>query len=123
MTRFEQEISGALGEYWVNSAKKEVERAVAKASTDATVDENGVIRWNSNGNCIPDDFCEKLEYAGFQFSREATREAREIEDKEFIEQYKAMKHEPTEEELAEMRATFGAGTKVVDILSGREYQL
>lgn len=123
MTRFEKEISGELGEFWMNHAKKEVETAVAKANESATVDENGVIRWNSNGNCIPDDFCEKLEYAGYNFSREATREAREIEDNEFIEQYKAMKHEPTEEELAEMRAAFGAGTKVVDILSGREYQL
>ena len=123
MTRFQKEISGQLGEWWQNNAKKEVEKAMAKASTEATVDENGVIRWNSNGGCIPDDYCEKLEYGGFEFSREATREARELEDAEFIRQYKAFKCEPTEEQLAEMRATFGAGTKVVDIMSGREYQL
>lgn len=123
MTRFEKEISGALGEFWMKNAKKEVDKAVEKASTDATVDENGVIRWNSNGRCIPDDFCEKLEYAGFKFSREATREARDEETRKFIEEYRKNQSEPTEDELAEMRATFGPGAVVVDVISGREIQL
>ena len=123
MTRFQMEITGQLGDWWKANAEKEVERAVAKATEDATVDEAGVIRWNTNGRCIPDDFCEKLEYAGFKFSREATREAREIDDNEFIKRYKAMKHEPTAEEMNEMRAAFGPGTTVVDLLSGREIRL
>jgi len=123
MTRFQMEISGQLGDYWKKNAEKDVERLVKQAKEEATVEEDGAIRWNRSNNYLPDDCCEKLEYAGFDFSREATAVKREAQNKEFFEQYKAMKHEPTEEEMDEMRATFGAGTKVVDILSGREYQL
>lgn len=123
MTRFGREISGQLGEFWKNNAEKEVANAVRKATEGATVDENGVIRWNSNGSCIPDVFCEKLEYAGFKFSREATAEARAEETRKFIEEYRKNQGEPTEEELAEMRAAFPAGSRVVDVISGRVVQL
>ena len=123
MTRFQREVSGALGEFWKNNAIKEVEKAVRKADEDATVDADGAISWNCNGNYLMDDFCEKLEYAGYQFSRTATAEKRDEQTRRFIEEYKKNQAEPTEEELAEMRAAFGAGAKVVDVISGREIQL
>lgn len=123
MTRFEKEISGQLGEFWMKHAKEEVERLVEQAKTNATVEEDGAIRWNSSGNYIPDDCCEKLEYARFEFSREATRVKREKQTEEFITRYKAMEKEPSAEEIAEMRATFGPGTVVENILTGRRIQL
>ena len=88
MTRFEKEISGALGEYWKNSAEKEVAELVAHCNESAVVDENGVIRWKSNGNCLPEDCCEKLSYAGYDFNKEATRIAREEELHKHAEEYK-----------------------------------
>lgn len=123
MTRFEMEISGRLGEFWKKRAAEEVAEAVKKADEDATIEADGAIRWNSNGNYIPDDFCEKLEYAGFNFSREATRAKREVQTSKFIEQYIAKQTEPTAEDMNEMRAAFGEGATVVNLLSGRRYAL
>ena len=79
MTRFEQEISGALGEFWKKNAEKEVKRVVEQADAEAAVESDGAIRWNSNGSYLMDDFCEKLEYASSRatcasrFSRVALR--------------------------------------------------
>lgn len=123
MTRFQKEISGALGDFWVANAKKEVARAVEWADKDAIVEADGAIKWVTSGNYIPDDFCEKLEYAGYNFSREATATKREAQTeasiKEYIENYRG----PSEEEMAEMRAVFGTGTVVVDVISGAKIQL
>lgn len=93
MTRFQQEISGQLGEYWVQHAEKEVAQAVKYATDDAVVDDDGAISWKSNGSYWMDDLCEKLEYAGFAFSREATNHARKMqvaaELNEYRKNYKA----------------------------------
>lgn len=123
MTRFEKEISGLLGAYWVESAKREVKRAVEQAEQMATVESDGAIKWNSNGHYLMDDFCEKLEYAGFNFSRIATAAKRQQQNAEFIESYKAHQRTTSSEEIAEMRAVFGKGTKVIDVISGATIQL
>lgn len=130
MTRFEMEINGIIdaqiaereGEpnnhFWENNAKQEVALAVAHADRDATVDENGAIRWKSNGHYIPDDFCEKLEWGGYNFSREATRKAREEEEAKFFEKMRGTKRVRSEEEMAELRANFPKGTVIVDVITG-----
>ena len=65
-----------------------------------------------------DDFCEKLEFAGFPFSREATRAARDAQVAEDLAEYRRNYKGPTEAELEEMRSTFGEGATVVDVLAG-----
>jgi hypothetical protein len=131
MTRFEQEISGLLDKqvaerkgtennhYWEKSAKAEVEKAVKEADEKAIVEEDGAIRWIASGNYLPDDFCEKLEYAGYAFSREATRQAKEVQSSEAIEAYRRQARQITTEEIEEMRSAFGRGTVVVDIITGQ----
>lgn len=123
MTRFEKEITGQLGAYWQQSAEKEVKAAVEEAAKDATVDENGAIAWKCNGNYIPDDFCEKLEYAGFPFSREATSIAREAQVAAELAEYRKNYRGPSAEEMREMRRAFGAGTTVVNVITGDRIQL
>ena len=118
MTRFQQEISGALGQWWKNHAEKEVERAVRKADELAIVDSNGAIRWESNGSYLMDDFCEMLEYAGYQFSRKATAKARNIQVKKCLKDYRMNYNGPSAEELLEMRSAFGAGETIVDVITG-----
>ena len=118
MTRFQQEITGELGQWWKNHAEKEVERAVREADELAIVDSNGAIRWKSNGSYLMDDFCEMLEYAGYQFNRKATAEARNIQVVESLKNYKLNYTGPNAEELAEMRAAFGAGETIVDVITG-----
>lgn len=48
MTRFQQELSGALGEYWRKDALKEIEKTRKEfESGEITIDADGVAR-----NCI-----------------------------------------------------------------------
>ena len=132
MTRFEQEISGLLDKqvaerkgtennhYWERSAKAEVEKAVKEADEKAIVEEDGSIRWIASGNYLPDDFCEKLEYAGYAFSRTATREAQDRQVDESLKAYRSQKHTYSFEEMAEMRAAFGEGQVIVNIITGEQ---
>lgn len=79
MTRFERELSGALGAYWKNSAEKELEQI--KADLEAgkiTIDENGVAR-NCIGRVLMSDMLEKLTYVTDKVDEDATRAAREEE--------------------------------------------
>lgn len=118
MTRFQQEITGELGQYWKDHAKKEVERAVKTADENAIVENNSAIKWKSNRSYLMDDFCEMLEYAGYQFSRKATAEARNIQVVESLKNYKLNYTGPDAEELAEMRSAFGTGETIVDVITG-----
>lgn len=124
MTRFEQEISGALGEYWQKHAKQEVERLMGQ-SDNVKVEADGAIRWISSGNYVPEDCCEKLEYGGFKFSREATKAKREAQNAESIAEYrrKMANYKPSAEEMSEMRNAFGAGTTVVNVFTGQRFRV
>ena len=129
MTRFEQEISGLLDKqvaerkgtendhFWERSAKEEVEKAIKEADEKAIVEEDGAIRWKT-GSYLMDDFCEKLEYAGYAFSRSATREARDRQVNEELKEYRKQKRSYSTEEIEEMRAAFGSGQVIVDIFTG-----
>lgn len=123
MTRFQQEISGALGEYWAKSAEKDIERAIENARENAITDLDGAIKWKSNGKYLMDDICEMLEYAGYPFSRIATKMSREVQVEKDLEEYRNKWQEPSDEEKAEMRNIFGSNTEVFDIVVGRSIQL
>lgn len=123
MTRFEREISGSLGAFWKKNAEEEVKKAVAKADEDATVGADGAIKWKSNGRYLMDDFCEKLEYAGYAFSREATAAKRDVQNAESLAQYRTNDRGLTGEALAEAREAFGEGEAVVDVLTGKKTRL
>lgn len=123
MTRFQREINGQLGDYWQASAEQDVKDAVKNANENAIVEEDGAIKWKSNGAYIPDDFCEKLEYAGYKFSREATAVKRAAQVQKELAQYRANYTGPSDEEVAEMRAAFGEGETVVDVITGKTIKL
>ncbi len=125
MTRFEQELSGSLGEFW----RKEAEKELAKVKADLesgriTIDEFGIAR-NCIGRVLMSDMLEKLLLVTDRVNAEATKEAREAEVKKTITEYKEFRSKEgySEEELKEMKAAFGPGTKVVDILSGQTIQV
>ena len=126
-TRFEQQITGMLGAFWQKEAEESVKASIKKADREAIVEEDGAIKWKLSGNYLMDDFCEKLEYGGYAFSREATRAKREVQNDEAIEQYKKaranMTAEQKAEEMFEMRAAFGEGATVIDVLTGERIQL
>lgn len=124
MTRFEQEISGLLGAYWKASAERELAGIRADLSAGKiTIDANGVAR-NCAGRVLMDDMAEKVEWATTDIDRKATAAAREIEVAQELAEYRASRQNGySAQELNEMRAAFGPGATVVDVLTGAEIRL
>ena len=123
MTRFEKELSGALGAYWKKSAEKELEKVKEELEKGLiTIDENGVAR-NRIGRVLMSDMLEKLTYVTDAVDTDATTKAREEEVVKNLEEYRKNARPATEEELDEMRAAFGTGKTVVNILTGEKYHL
>ena len=123
MTRFEQELSGALGPFW----QKDAERRLAGVRDDLaagriTIDEAGVAR-NCIGRVLMDDLLELVAMSTDRVDTEATRTARTAEVERELAEYRANYKGPSAEELAEMRAAFGPGTTVRNILTGDEIKL
>ena len=123
MTRFQRELSGELGTFWQQHAKGEL--AKVKADLDGgeiTIDEARVAR-NCIGRALMDDLLEKLVLVTDKADSAATLAAREAEVKADLESYRATRKAPSVEELAEMRAAFGEGAKMVDVITSEEIQL
>ena len=115
MTRFMKELNGDLGAFWKAEAEKELARIKDDLETGRiTIDENGVAR-NCIGRALMDDMLEKLSLVTDKANTSATEAARAAENAEFLEEYRRNRKPHTTEEIAEMRAAFGTGTKVVDI--------
>ena len=122
MTRFEKELSGTLGAGWKASAERQLEK-VRKEFEEGkiTVDGNGVAR-NRIGRVLMDDMLEKLTYITDTVDEEATKAARAEEVSRSLEAYRK-NHRTSEEEKAEMRAAFGTGNTVVNIITGERIRL
>lgn len=120
MTRFQMELSGALGQFWQNEAHN----AVMQVRSDfyagrITIDGDGVAR-NEIGRVLMDDLLEVLDYAIPDcVNVSATRATRAAEDSETLSRYRSRRI--GDEEMHELKSAFGAGTTVVDVLSGKRY--
>ncbi len=121
MTHFKRAVTGQLGSYWIAKALVEASDAVKKARAEAEVEPDGAIRWKKSGNYLPDDFCEKLEYAKYPFSRTQTSIKRVRQNMAQIEAYRSGHRELDAETLYEARAAFGSGVQVVDVLTGKSF--
>jgi len=82
---------------------------------------NGVYRWKSNDRIPPADvvFLDTLP----KFNQERMNSLRAQETAAFLAEYReAMKnHVPSAEEQFEMRAAFGPGETVVNVITGQRY--
>ena len=120
MTRFKMELSGMLGEFWKQQAEQELQ--AVKSDLDScriTIDGDGVAR-NSIGRALADDMLEKVEMVAPDcVNVSATRATYAAERDEALKRYAS--REIGTEEMHEMRSAFGAGTTVVDVLTGRRY--
>ena len=117
MTRFERELSGALGAFW----KKEAEKELARIEKDLesgkiTIDEKGIAR-NSIGRVLMSDLAEKVSYITDRIDLEATKAARSEAVSQELTALKNNARPATEEEKDEMRAAFGKGQTVINILT------
>jgi len=106
------------GQGWVLDVAK------AREGFAQTHCQDGVLRWNSNGRVPPADCVQDFLDAGCQgFDVAKSTEARNADLIAFVQEYKRNQRPATGEELAEMRAAFGPGAVVVDVLSGRRTKL
>ncbi len=118
MTRFQRELHGDLGTFWQQQAEAELAKVKADLDSGAiTIDEAGVAR-NCIGRVLMDDLLEKLVLVTDKADSAATRAAREAEVEAALESYRANRRAPSAEKLAEMRAAFGEGATVVNVLTG-----
>ncbi len=90
---------------------------------DAYQDDEGVWRWKSSNN-VP--FEDMLEAWGLDDdTMQKCIAAREKDNAEFAAEYRKRmeNYVPSDEEMFEMRAAFGEGAKVVNVITGKEIQL
>ena len=121
MTRFARELAGDCGAYWKQSAERELEKISAELEQGLiTIDEQGIGR-NRIGRVLASEMTEKVSYITDRIDPEATARARDEETTKALEAYRRNYKGPSEEEKAEMRATFGA--TVVDIITGERIRL
>lgn len=120
-SRFQKELSGQLGKYWKEAAENELIRVDEMIENGKiTIDSKGVAR-NEIGRVLMSDMLEKVEIVNDDVDVKATESARLEEVHNFCAEYRRNYTVPTEEELAEARASFKPGTKVVNILTGTSY--
>lgn len=125
MTRFDRELKGEYGQFWKKKAIQhlhKIEEEVFRG--EITIDKQGVAR-NCIGRVVVDEVANALDYIiqDGSFRWDKTIEARNKENEEFLKEYASREPHYSSEEIAEMKAAFGGGTKVVNILTGREIQL
>lgn len=100
--------------------------AGAVENGELLIDGSGVGRWGPSGQVVPAD-CAALLVAlrlAPGLDEAATADARQAQTRAFIEEYRAAQPaEPSAEELSEMRAAFGRGARVVNVITDRETQL
>jgi hypothetical protein len=86
-------------------------------------DSQGLYRWNSNDRIPPAEIIEQFRSAGYltDAQAEAHNDQRSIENERIMDEYRAFMatYVPTAEERYEMMAAFGAGTKVVNVITGK----
>ena len=90
---------------------------------------SNVLKWISNDRCIPHDIMLDLKRYGMvdAITVETTRIVEREETDRFIEEYKKNRANRSAEEIAEeryeMRAAFGPGETVVNILTGERTEI
>lgn len=89
--------------------------------TEGAYVKDGIVRWQSNNSVPPKDVLEFWSHIGKSFDLELSNLMRDRESNEFIEAYQQQmrNHTLSQEELFEIRAAFGSGTTVINVLTGK----
>ena len=120
MSRFQKEYNGEFGEFWQKKAHEDIERILKNVE----VDNDGAARWKNNGGYLMDDAIEMLLVSGADwFDVEMTKAKRKEQIKEIMNNARKSKSKPSGEELYEMKAAFGSGTTVVNVITGERIKL
>ena len=90
-----------------------------------TFEATGIVRWTSNDSVPHSDMLGDFLFIGriTKPQYEASEAARKVDDDKFFAEYRKNQRPLSGEELFEMRAAFGPGETVVDVISGRKTKL
>lgn len=85
-----------------------------------TYEKGGALHWKSNDAVVPMDVFRDAAL----MPPPAQEAAREADAAKFIAEYKKRRanHKPSAEEMFEMRAAFGPGQTVVDVITGKKFR-
>lgn len=99
--------------------KREADRLALDFDTSASVDAAGIVRWRSNGAIPPADVLEFWRHLGKVFDHDASQALRQSEQAAFLDQYRRINagRQRSDEEMFELRAAFGEGAEVVDVIT------
>ena len=102
----------------------DAKRLADKLRTEATITA-GVIRWNSNNAVPPDDCVALASHIGLPVDVAACDAARDADTTAFLTEYRKQqsRRRVSAEERAEMRAAFGPGARVINVITGRVTRL
>ena len=114
------DLAGALVHEVCARQAKQVLRFPHEAYLDA-----GAYRWHANGQVVPADVLALAIAFGVADPAylASTDEERGAETAAFLADYRSRPHPMSEEQSAEARAAFGAGSEVVDVVGGERYRL
>ena len=116
--------NGENNEWFVKDTQKNIDRIVEMYNKgELLLDSDGAGRWKSNGRYIPDECAYYGYLGGVPINLDATEVKRDRQVDEELAQYRRNWKPPSEEALAEMRAEFGEGAEIVDVLSGRTFRV
>lgn len=92
-----------------------------RTQTHSRPTEPGILRWNANDAVVPPHVYKD---AGLECPADQ-RAAYEADLDVFLAEYRKARenHVPSAEEMFEMRAAFGPGATVVDVITGRRTKL
>lgn len=112
--------------YYIESYKKdEKSQSFLVESFKKMKIENGIARWDTNNRVINNDSAEFAKYLGYEIDLEKMNEIRKKETNAFLSNYKKQmkNHVRSEEEIFEMRAAFGVGSTIIDVITGEKIKL
>lgn len=89
---------------------------------DTTIDGDGIMRWKSNNSVPPADCLALAVYIGLLIDEVNSGVVRDAEQRAFLAAYRANPPKLTEEDKFEMRAAFGKGATVVNVITGKKYR-
>ena len=116
--------NGENNQWFAEQERKNIDRMVQKYKNgELILDEDGAGHWASNGRYIFDDNAYEAFLGGVPINLDATEQKRAVQVEETLAEYRRNWKPPSGEALAEMRAEFGEGTEMVDVLSGRKFRL
>jgi len=84
---------------------------------------DGVYRWQSNGAVPPADVLDCVADLIPAAVLEHCTGVRDRETQEFLAAYRQNAQEPNAEQLADLRAAFGPGAEVVNVVTGKKIRL